>query len=147
MLADYDAQADRIGDAINASGKNAAIVRFLPDETRIYGPSTFSGSVLTDVGFALPELGYDEYSMVYISPEQIDQADADVIFATTYGDPDETTRSSVTPLWERLSAVQDGCQFDVEDGEWMIGIGLIGAKIILSDLEQAFDDEGDCVSA
>jgi iron complex transport system substrate-binding protein len=147
MLDDYDAQADRIGEAIGASGKKAAIVRFLPDETRIYGPSTFSGSVLSDVGFTLPELSYDEYSMVYISPEEIDQASADVIFATAYGDPDETTRSSVTPLWERLTAVQDGCQFDVEDGEWMIGIGLIGAKIILSDLEKAFDDDGNCVSA
>jgi iron complex transport system substrate-binding protein len=147
MLADYDAQADRIGEAIGASGKKAAIVRFLPDETRIYGPSTFSGSVLTDVGFTLPDLTYDEYSMAYISPEEIDQASADVIFATTYGDPEESTRSTVTPLWDRLTAVQEGCQFDVEDGEWMIGIGLIGAKIILADLDQAFDDEGECVTA
>lgn len=147
MLADYEAQADRIGEAIDASGKKAAIVRFLPDETRIYGPSTFSGSVLSDVGFTLPDLTYDEYSMAYISPEEIDQASADVIFATTYGDPDESTRSSVTPLWDRLTAVQEGCQFDVEDGEWMIGIGLIGAKIILADLDAAFDDEGECVTA
>ncbi len=147
LLDDFETQADRIGAAIGASGKEASIVRFLPGEIRIYGPSTFSGSVLTEVGFSLPDLTYDEYSMAYISPEQIEQADADVIFATAYGDPDETTRDSVTPLWERLSAVQNGCQFDVEDGEWMIGIGLIGAKIILSDLEQAFDDEGNCASA
>lgn len=145
-LADFDAQADRIGEAIGVAGRRASIVRFLPDETRIYGPSTFSGSVLSDVGFALPQLEYDEYSIAYISPEQVEQANADVVFSATYGDPEESTRGAVTALWGNLSAVRDGCQFDVEDGEWMIGIGLIGARKILADLDKALDP-GRCGSS
>ena len=39
--------------------------------------------------------------------------------------------------------MEAGCQFDVEDDEWMIGIGLIGAEIILDDLE-TFLADGAC---
>jgi iron complex transport system substrate-binding protein len=109
-------------------------VRFLPEETRIYGPGTFSGSILTDVGFELPDLEYDEYSMAYPSVEQITMADADVLFATTYGASEETTRDSVSALWGSLAAVQRGCQFDVDDSEWMLGIGPIGAGIVVDEV-------------
>ena len=138
-LAEYDERVDAVGAAIGADDVSASIVRFLPDETRLYGPQTFSGSVLTDVGFDLPALEYDEYSMAYISPEQIGLADADVVFSTAYGDAAATTRDAVTAVWQTLPAVQNGCQFDVDDGEWMIGIGLIGAGIVLDDLESALD--------
>jgi iron complex transport system substrate-binding protein len=75
--------------------------------------------------------------MAYISPEQIGLAGSDVVFSTAYGDPAATTRDAVRAVWQTLPAVQRGCQFDVEDGEWMIGIGLIGAEIILDDLESS----------
>ncbi len=139
-LAAYDERVEAVGAEIGADDLSASIVRFLPDETRLYGPETFSGSVLTDVGFDLPTLNYDEYSMAYISPEQIGLADTDVVFSTAYGDPAATTRDAVTAVWQTLPAVQRGCQFDVEDGEWMIGIGLIGAGIVLDDLESSLDD-------
>lgn len=142
-LAAYNDRVEGVGAAVGAEEMTASIVRFLPDETRVYGPETFSGSVLTEVGFTLPDLGYDEYSMAYISPEQVGLADADVIFSATYGDPATTTRGAVTAVWDSLSAVRSGCQFDVEDGEWMIGIGLIGADIILDEVE-AFLADGRC---
>jgi iron complex transport system substrate-binding protein len=133
-LAEYDARVDEVGEAVGAEGATASIVRFLPEETRVYGPDTFSGSLLTDVGFTLPELEYDEYSMAYVSAEQIDQADADVVFSTTYGDPAATTKGVVTSVWDFLEAVPD-CAFEVEDDEWMLGIGLLGAEVVLEDVE------------
>ncbi|MDP8978117.1 MAG: iron-siderophore ABC transporter substrate-binding protein [Actinomycetota bacterium] len=92
-LTAYSERVEEVGQEIGAEEMTASIVRFLPDETRIYGPDTFSGSVLTEVGFSLPDLDYDEYSMVYISPEQIERADAEVIFST---------RDHVTALWDPL---------------------------------------------
>ncbi|WNV73584.1 iron-siderophore ABC transporter substrate-binding protein [Geodermatophilus sp. DSM 44513] len=142
-LAGYDARADEVGQTVGAEGATASIVRFLPDETRIYGPETFSGSVLTDVGFGLPELAYDEYSMAYVSAEQIDQADADVVFSTAYGDPAATTQAGVTAVWDFLEAVPD-CAFEVDDDEWMLGIGLIGAETVLADVETLLAD-GSCL--
>jgi iron complex transport system substrate-binding protein len=141
-LADYQEEAEQVGAEIGAEGTTASLVRFLPEETRVYGPDTFAGGVLTDVGLDLPELDYDEYSMAYISPEQIELASADAIFSTTYGDPAATTKDSVTALWGTLPAVQAGCQFDVEDDEWMLGIGLIGAGIVLDDVQSALGDGG-----
>ena len=137
LLAEYQARAGEVGEQVGAAGMRASIVRFLPEETRIYGPGTFSGSILTDIGFQLPDLEYDEYSMAYPSAEQISMADADVIFATTYGAPEETTRGSVSALWGTLTAIQRGCQFDVDDSEWMLGIGPIGADIVLGEVEAA----------
>lgn len=142
-LTDYKDRAQQVGEELGADGATASMVRFLPDETRIYGPGTFSGSVLTDIGFDLPDLDYDEYSMVYISPEQIELANADVIFSTAYGDPAETTKASVTALWGNLEAVPD-CHLEVADDEWMLGIGLIGADIILDDVE-SFLASGNCL--
>jgi iron complex transport system substrate-binding protein len=140
-IAAYDARADEVGEAVGADGLTASIVRFLPDETRIYGPETFSGSVLTDVGFTLPQLPYDEYSMAYVSAEQIDQADADVVFSTAYGDADATTKGSVTAVWDFLEAVPD-CAFEVDDDEWMLGIGLLGAEVVLEDIETSLAGSG-----
>jgi len=139
LLAEYDARATDIGAKVDASDKTASIVRFLPGETRLYGPNTFSGSVLTDVGFDLGDKGFDAnpYSMAQISAEQIGMADADVIFATTYGGDRSTTAfPQAEALWKALPAVSSGNQFDVEDREWMLGIGLIGANIILDDIEE-----------
>jgi iron complex transport system substrate-binding protein len=136
-LTDYTERAEKVGEQIGTEGMKASMVRFLPDETRIYGPGTFSGSILTDVGFELPQLKFDEYSMAYISPEQIELADADVLFATSYGDAAATTKGAVTALWNNLDAVSSGCQFFVEDDEWMLAIGPIGAGIVLDQIESS----------
>lgn len=141
-LTDHEDRVASLGDELGAVDASASIVRFLPEQTRVYGPDTFSGSVLAEVGFELPDLEYDEYSMAYISPEQFERAAADAIFTTTYGDPAETTQSAVTDLWGNLDAVASDCQFDVADDEWMIGIGLIGAGIVLDDLEAHLEGSG-----
>lgn len=139
-LAEFEARADRIATDLDLADVSASIVRFLPDETRVYGPGSFSGSVLDAVGLTAPPLDFDEFAIARLSAEQIELADADVIFATTYGEPGETTRDSVTALWGNLGAVAGGCQFDVSDDTWMLAIGLIGANAILDDVERLLAD-------
>ncbi len=139
LLDAFDERAAEVGEAIGASELTATIVRFLPDETRLYGPGSFSGSVLTAVGFDLGDKDWNEYSMALISTEQIELVDADVVFATTYGSG-ETTRPQFEGLWETLDAVENRRQFDVEDAVWMTGIGVLGANLILDDLETMLGD-------
>jgi iron complex transport system substrate-binding protein len=136
----YEARADEIGEQVDAADTTLSIVRFLlPDEIRLYGPDTFSGTVLTDVGFRLVDHPWDEYSMQVISAEQLDAADADLVFATSYGGTDtpdfDATFSQVSTLWDRLPAVAEGRQHWVDDDTWMLGIGPLGADLILDDLE------------
>jgi iron complex transport system substrate-binding protein len=140
FLDEYAARADDLGERIGAEGTHLSMVRFLlPDEIRVYGPETFSGTVLADVGFDLGDHDWDEYSMAYLSPEQLALADAEVVFATSYGGRDtETFRSafsSIEPLWDSVPAVADGRQHWVDDDTWMLGIGPLGAALILDDLE------------
>lgn len=139
LLDAFDERAAEVGEAIGASELTATIVRFLPDETRLYGPGSFSGSVLTAVGFDLGDKDWNQYSMALISTEQIELVDANVVFATTYGSG-ETTRPQFEGLWETLDAVENGRQFDVEDAVWMTGIGVLGANLILDDLETMLGD-------
>ena len=141
LLAAHEARADDLGDQIGAESMRLSMVRFLlPDEIRLYGPNTFSGSVLTDVGFDLGDHAWDEYSMAYLSAEQLGRADADVVFATSYGGTDtadfKAAFTQVEPLWKGVPAVAEGRQHWVEDDIWMLGIGPIGAGLILDDLER-----------
>ena len=140
LIAEFDERAAAVGEDIGAAGTTAVIVRFIPGQNRLYGPTTFSGSVLTQVGFDLGDKGYDpSVGMALISSEQTDMLDAGVIFATNpdgeSGGAIVTDRGTVESLWATLPAVQSGNQFDVLDSTWMTGIGVLGANGILDDLE------------
>ncbi|CAN5650525.1 iron-siderophore ABC transporter substrate-binding protein [soil metagenome] len=142
LLEDFDTRATEVGQAIGAPGTTAVIVRFIPGQIRLYGPNTFSGSVLSAVGFTLAEREYDPaYSMAVISPERIDlvDADADVVFATNPSAESDgkitSDRDTLGALWTSLPAVAEGRQYDILDTTWMTGIGPIGANRILDDLE------------
>ena len=114
------------------------MVRFLlPDEIRIYGADTFSGSVFSDVGFDLDHT-WDEYPTI-ISAENIETVDTDVIFTTALRRQDtaEFTEAfgAVERLWNAVPAVADGRQHWFDDDMWMLGIGPTGAGLILDDPE------------
>ncbi|WP_240123818.1 ABC transporter substrate-binding protein [Streptomyces sp. MUM 136J] len=74
-----------------------------------------------------------------VSPEQIDQADADLIFVTVADDPNRTQKKDVTsnPVWKDLKAVKDGKVFEVPDETWMSGIGVQAAEHMLADVARA----------
>lgn len=135
LIADLDARAAEVGEAVGAAGTRVSMVRFLPENFRLYGPDTFSGSLLSQVGFDLGTHEWDEYSMVEASPENYDLIDGDIIFHSTYGEPDASTQGAVTGLWGSLPAVQAGKVYEVEDETWMIGIGIVGANTVLDEIE------------
>jgi iron complex transport system substrate-binding protein len=135
LLSDLDARARRIGTRIGASGSTVSMVRFLPGEFRLYGPETFSGDLLTRVGFDLGERNWDEYSMLTPSSEQFAQAEGDIIFVSTYGAAQDTVADQVTRLWAHNPAVKAGRVFPVDDDTWMLGIGVLGAALVLDQLD------------
>lgn len=138
LLNDVSARAAAVGEAVGAQGKTASIVRFRTDNFRLYGPDTFSGSLLTEMGFDLGERDWNEYSMMELSPELYEQIDGDVIFYTSPGsDPSATTRGSITALWSSLPAVASGNAYEASDDTWMVGIGVIGAGLVIDQVEQS----------
>lgn len=137
LLTTLGDRATQVGETVGADGRTVSMVRFRPDNFRLYGPNTFSGTILTDVGFDLGERGWNEYSMLELSPENYTQIDGDLIFFTNpTGDPNASTMGTVTGLWGSQPAVRSGNTFEFQDETWMVGIGVVGANKILDDLEK-----------
>ncbi|WP_369182605.1 ABC transporter substrate-binding protein [Streptomyces sp. Y1] len=142
-LADYEARAKKLGEAIKAKNNGtmptASVVRFVAGPTRLYAKSSYSGVVLKDVGLTRPAAQDVDKNIIEVSAEQIGQADADLVFVTTADDPTKTKESEVqqTPVWQGLNAVKNNKVVNVPDETWMSGIGVQAADAMLVDIAKA----------
>lgn len=136
MLADFETQAAELGQAIG-TGKSLSIVRFLPGQIRLYSDQSFIGVILTDMGLTAPEPAIGEDTYLELSPEQVTTADADYLYASTYGPEDDTDRANVVggPLWPRIPAVKAGEVHELND-DLLSGIGIQAAQQILDQFER-----------
>lgn len=137
LISGVEKRAADVGERVGAQGTTASIVRFRSDNFRLYGPGTFSGSLLTEMGFDLgADRDWNEYSMMELSPELYEQIDGDAVFyMSPGGDPAATTQARITGLWGALPGVSGGSAFEVEDDTWMVGIGVIGANLVIDQVE------------
>ncbi|MGX1773759.1 ABC transporter substrate-binding protein [Nocardia brasiliensis] len=144
----YEARARLLGDRIRAANgvvlPTVSVIRFMAGKTRIYKSSSFSGTVLADIGFPRPAAqlsdSFDPKQSKYrVGPEQIDQADADLLFVSTVDAVDKTDEKTVTanPIWRNMSAVRTGKVIAVSDDTWMSGIGIQAADRMLADVARA----------
>ncbi|MFD0273068.1 ABC transporter substrate-binding protein [Kitasatospora sp. NPDC127111] len=140
----YRAKAADLVAALGGPEKAAAtkveMARFLAGApTRLYLNDTFIGSVLKDVGLGRPANQDKAGFSMEISPEQVDQAAADVIFYSVYGDAAKSDRAKIMEgsLWKNLDAVRRGRVYPVDDGLWMLGIGYTGAGMILDQIRRS----------
>lgn len=128
-----------LGGREKAATTEVGVVRFVEGaDIRIYGKQNYIGTVLADVGLGRPAItdkAKDGFSYD-VSPERIDLADADVLFHSTYGDPEKSkeTRTTGSGLWKNMSAVKGGRVFAVDDQLWIQGIGYMAADKILDEL-------------
>ncbi|WP_043465934.1 iron-siderophore ABC transporter substrate-binding protein, partial [Kitasatospora sp. MBT66] len=134
----YRAKAAELVAALGGPEKAAALkvgmARFVAGApTRLYLNDTFVGSILTDLGLGRPANQNKSGFALEISPEQVDQAAADVIFYSVYGDPAKSDHARIVggTLWNGLDAVRNGRVHQVDDNLWMLGIGYTGAGLIL----------------
>ncbi|WP_329036837.1 iron-siderophore ABC transporter substrate-binding protein [Streptomyces sp. NBC_00178] len=135
-LAAYQAKADKLGEDIGPDKPTISMVRYLPDKIRLYAKDSFIGTILQDVGLPRPKNQQIDDLAAEISPENIDQADADWIFTGVYGDAKATKRDTAraNPLWKNLAAVKAGHAKDVSDETWYLGLGVSSANLVLDDL-------------
>ncbi|MFE1366281.1 ABC transporter substrate-binding protein [Streptomyces anulatus] len=135
-LAAYEDKAKKLGDDIGADKPTVSMVRYMPDRLRLYAKASFIGTILEDVGLPRPKNQQINDLAAEISPERIDEADADWIFTGVYGDPKATQRDTArsNPLWKNLKAVKEGRAKDVSDETWYLGLGVTSAGLVLDDL-------------
>lgn len=134
-LEEYAEEAREVKESADGD-PTISLVRFMPDRLRLYANQSLIGVILADAGFKRPEIQDVDELAVEISPEKLDEAVGDVIFYTSYGDPEATGESKALEgsQWKGLDAVKDGKAIRVEDDVWFLGLGPTGAGLILDDL-------------
>ncbi|MGX5655833.1 ABC transporter substrate-binding protein [Geodermatophilus nigrescens] len=140
LLEEFAARAEEVGDLYGDPAQTeVSVARFLDGTlVRLYGEGSFIGSVLAEVGFARPELQRTSETFVEVSPEQVTSADGDLLFYGAYGADGATAAEQVTagPLWASIPAVAGGRSVAVDDDRWFLGLGPLGAGLVLDDLEE-----------
>jgi iron-siderophore transport system substrate-binding protein len=138
QLAGYEKKAKELGAAIDKRGEKPTVtmLRYMPGMIRLYAKASFIGTILQDVGVDRPKNQQINDLAAEISPEKIDEADADWIFTGVYGDAKKTDRAKAedNPLWKKLGAVEKGQAKNVPDETWYLGLGVTAANEVLDDL-------------
>lgn len=147
VIADYDAEVDALSAALgDALSEEVSVIRFVPGQIRIYQLDSFSGVVLKDLGFARPPIQDVEDFAIRTGKESIPDMDGDRIFHFTYesgsGEGDALRDDVLSdPLWQSLSAVQEGRVHAVDDGIWNTAGGVLAARDMLDDISRIYGVE------
>nr|WP_202477929.1 iron-siderophore ABC transporter substrate-binding protein [Streptomyces sp. SID5470] len=116
-----------------------SMVRFTPDRTRMFGVSSFTGSLAVDMGLLRPKSQQFHAISQDIGAESIDTADGDWIFYSVQGDASRTDAASIVagPLWKSMKAVGAGQAVKVDDDPWYLNAGPTAARLVVSQLADA----------
>ncbi|AQQ54584.1 ABC transporter substrate-binding protein [Planococcus lenghuensis] len=144
VLAAYDERIRSLSTELEEAGKldtKVSMVRFMPDDVRIYHKDSFSGIILDEIGLARPESqDVPDFAAKGVTKERVPEMDGDVIFYFTY-EPAEGGGQQVEdewindPLWNNLEAVKAGNAYEVSDTIWNTAGGVKAANLMLDDLE------------
>jgi iron complex transport system substrate-binding protein len=113
-----------------------SMLRFTPDRTRMFGVSSFTGSIAVDMGLSRPASQQFKAISQDIGAESIDTADGDWIFYSVQGDASKTDAASVVagPLWKSMKAVRAGQAVKVDDDPWYLNAGPSAARLVIAQL-------------
>ena len=138
LLDDIVADARAKGQQIEGDPA-VSMVRFTPDRTRMFGVSSFTGSIAVDMGLSRPKSQQFKAISEDIGAESIDTADGDWIFYSVQGDASKTDAESVVagPLWKSMKAVTAGQAVKVDDDPWYLNAGPSAARLVISQLADA----------
>ena len=132
-IADFQS---KMGDRLN---QQVSVVRFLPEQARIYHQDNFAGRILQEIGFKRPNSQQQDKFADEISLESIAQMDGDIIFYMTFNPQNsrskELAQKWIThPLWSSLKAAKHNRVYQVNDVYWNTGAGIQAAHKMLDDL-------------
>ncbi|WP_406169379.1 iron-siderophore ABC transporter substrate-binding protein [Streptomyces canus] len=138
LLDDIAADARAKGQRIKGAPA-VSMIRFTPDRTRMFGVSSFTGSIAVDMGLSRPKSQQFHAISEDIGAESIDTADGDWIFYSVQGDASKTDAGSVVtgPLWTSMKAVKAGQAVKVDDDPWYLNAGPSAARLVISQLADA----------
>jgi iron complex transport system substrate-binding protein len=135
LLDEIVEDAEEKGKGIDGD-PTVSMVRFTPDRTRMFGVSSFTGSVAVDMGLSRPASQRFNAISEDIGAESVDTADGDWIFYSVQGDASDTDAAEVVagPLWKSMQAVRAGHAVKVDDDPWYLNAGPTAARVVIRQL-------------
>jgi iron complex transport system substrate-binding protein len=145
LVDDFTAAADKAGADNDAAHFQASVVQLTDKTLRVFGPDSFPGSVLADVGVDRPaaqRFTDKPYTEVGITEEDLDNspdlslADGDIVyvsFASTEA-KDRAGEVMNSDAWKKLGATRDNRVYVVNNEVWQTGEGIVAARGIMTDL-------------
>jgi len=144
MIADYEADAAELSAELAPliDGKTVLSPQVAWDHSQVYvdADDSFSGAVLTELGFDLAPLAFDDNpDGIGVSWEQLESIDSDYLFwqvrQSDDGSPDTEGLEIIraTPLYSSIPAVAAGQMYEVPNRPWYFPT-ILGARQILDDV-------------
>ncbi|OBB09869.1 Fe3+-citrate ABC transporter substrate-binding protein, partial [Mycobacteriaceae bacterium 1482268.1] len=145
LTADFTAAAKKMGADNDAAHFQASVVQLTDNTMRVFGPQSFPGSVLADVGVDRPaaqRFTDKPYIEVGVTEEDLDNspdlsiADGDIVYVS-FASPTAKDRAGEvlgSDAWKKLSANKDNRVFIVNNEVWQTGEGIVAARGMLTDL-------------
>ncbi|RDH79776.1 iron-siderophore ABC transporter substrate-binding protein [Mycolicibacterium moriokaense] len=145
MIDDFTAAADKTGAGNDAAHFQASVVQLTDTTLRVFGPDTFPGSVLADVGVDRPAAQrFTDKPYVEVGTTAADLgnspdfsvADGDIVYVSFASAAAKARAGEVmdSDSWKSLSANKDNRVFVVNNEVWQTGEGIVAARGILADL-------------
>lgn len=132
LLSAVDDRCASLADEYEVGGETAQLIRPRDETTlSLYGPVSFSGSLLECAGFTIPEQNWADGLQADISPENILSAQADHVFITVADVDDESAIPAA--ITQNAGAFPSVTLFDTS--YWVSGVGPKGAQAVLDDIE------------
>ncbi len=149
LQADWDRRTDRLRRrlATHFGGRwplTVSVIDIREDHLRLYLPASYAGQILSRVGFAwTPAAHAAPGVMLKLSGnESLPVADACLFFVfQRAGRPGVAARYQQWvnhPLWRRLTAVRNDAVYPVDSVAWSLSGGILGAGLMLDDIERLF---------
>ncbi|MFJ4999093.1 ABC transporter substrate-binding protein [Microbacterium sp. NPDC088619] len=132
LLEAVDERCEALADEYDVDGQTAQLIRPRDETTlSLYGPVSFSGSLLECAGFTIPEQDWADGLQADLSPENILSAQADHVFVTVT-DLDDASEipAAITQNADAFPSVTP-----VDTSYWVSGVGPKGAQAVLDDIE------------
>ena len=143
-LAAFDARIAALHDALGASlDEQISIARFMAGQTRIMFKDSFSGLILSELGFHRPASQDKDEFAEEITKERIPEFEGDRLIYFTYetgnGEADSQAADwTADPLWQNLAVVKAGKVHAVSDAIWNTAGGIIAGNLLLDDIETIY---------
>ena len=135
----YNQRIDKLKQALGDryKDKTVSFIYIGSGEIQIDTQNSFAGDILKAANLQRPvSQSIDStYGAYPISIEEIEKADGDVLFVTTFSNEGEETLKKIQqdPLWQTLKAVQENQVYYVDFLSWAAS-HMLGTDIVIDDL-------------